>query len=287
MTGASGFLGWNLYKQRPPNVEWLGTYGHNKIQLPGVELFHLNLLKEKDIYALLNQLKPDVVIHTAAISDAHWCETHPEQSEAINVVGSIMLAKACAEQEAQMVFVSTDLVFDGANPPYKRSDSPNPLSLYGKQKAKAEKEIRQVNPKATIARVPLMFGANGPTSNNMLSGMIDKWKAGETLQLFTDEYRTPADGRSVAQGLYMAAAHPGTILHLGGSERVSRYDFGLRVADTFGLPKWQLKPLLQSELTLPAPRPKDVSLNSSASITLGYTPTPIVKSLLALAANWV
>lgn len=287
VTGASGFLGWNLYQQRPADAEWLGTFHHHAVQFPGVSTFPIDLTIAEDVSALFREVKPDIVIHAAAISDANWCEQHPSASHKINVEASVHIANLCKQGGCRFVLVSSDLVFDGTDAPYLPEAIPNPVSLYGKQKASAEHQIRMIYPESTIARVPLMYGANGPASTNHLSNLLDKWRRGEAIALFTDEFRTPADGGSVARGLYLAHQFPGEVLHLGGPERISRFDFGLQVAASFGLPIDQLKPLKQADLQLPAPRPQDVSLDSSLAFAKGYRPGPIVKTLLGLAANWV
>ena len=235
----------------------------------------------------VDELFPDAILHTAAISDSNYCQANPTESHAINVEASVTLARLANERNIPMIFVSSDLVFDGNQAPYTETDAPNPLSAYGEQKAKAEEKILATCPKATVCRVPLMFGDSGPFAKSILQYTLRNLQQGIKMNLFVDEFRTPANAASVAKGFFLALKHQPRILHLGGVERISRYDFGVLIAGVFGLDSSLITPTKRAELNLPMPRPADVSLNSQKAMKLGYSPVSIKQELnLCLPPGW-
>lgn len=280
ITGASGFLGWNLCQQA--QTDWLvyGTYFSHQIQIPGATLYQTDLNDFAALDQLFKTIQPDAVIHTAAASKPNFCQTHQAESYAINVGVSVNIARLCSERNIPCAFTSTDLVFDGKNPLYQETDPVCPINYYGEQKAIAEQKMSAIYPKIAICRLPLMFGAPSPVSPSFLQGMINNLTAGQEINLFTDEYRTPASARAVSQGLLLAIGQqiPG-ILHLGGKERISRYDFGLLLADLLSLSTDLIKPGKQADVVMVAPRSPDTSLDSSKAIALGYQPWSIKQEL--------
>jgi dTDP-4-dehydrorhamnose reductase len=127
-----------------------------------------------------------------------------------------------------------------------------------------------------------MFGPPSPTASSFIGPFIQTLREGQKLALFSDEYRTPAAARAIAGGLLLALEKVRGILHLGGCERISRYQFGLVMARVLNLPTELLKPCLQADVPMSAPRPRDVSLDSSQAIALGYAPFSIEAELQAI-----
>lgn len=287
LTGASGFLGWNFCNIYKDDHSIIGAYCKHEISIPGVETIKANLIQPKTIRKLLSRLKPDAIIHTAANSDANDCQHNPTSSYNINVKAAVNLAEIAAEHDIPFVFTSTDLVFDGRNAPYREESRPNPLNLYGQQKAEAEKAVLASYPHATIARMPLMFGEAGPVAKSFLQPMVNAMREGREVRLFTDEFRTPVSGTSAANGLVTALNSGPGIYHLGGRESISRYDFGLLIQKVFEIPGAKLIPKLQYEVSMPAPRPVNVSLDSSKAFGLGYNPLPLEEELRSLKKKMI
>ncbi len=232
--------------------------------------------------SLFNEIRPDAVIHAAAQSQPNVCQTYPQESYRINVTTSSDLAGLCAEAEIPCVFTSTDLVFDGLNPPYAETDAVCPVSRYGEQKVQAEIEMRDRNPQTIVCRMPLMFGEGGPAAQSFLQPMLQTLRSGQELALFTDEFRTPVSGKTAAEGLLLALKKDEKLLHLGGKERVSRYSFFEQVIEVLEVREGRIKPCRQQDVKMSAPRPPDVSLDSSKAFSLGYNPLPLHSQLLAL-----
>ena len=280
ITGASGFLGWHLCLEAGAQYRTFGTFLTRRPLFPGVSFYRVDLTRYDDIKALFGQVRPDAVIHAAAQADPNFCQVHPQASGAVNIEAAIAVSGLCADRNIPCVFTSTDLVFDGTAAPYRETDPPAPVCIYGEQKAAAELGMKARYPKVVVCRMPLMFGHGGPDAESFLQPMIQKMRIGEPVKLFVDEYRTPVSGRQAARGLMIALDRQPDVLHLGGPERLSRFELGGLVKKTLRLSAAQLVPIKQCDLQLPAPRPADVSLNSTRARRLGFTPKPIVDELI-------
>jgi dTDP-4-dehydrorhamnose reductase len=284
VTGASGFLGWNLCHQARSNWQVYGTYQTNPVEITQINFYKLNLLDFGSLQQLFSQIKPDAVIHTAAASKPNFCQLNPDLSYEINVNASVNIARLCAQNNIPCVFTSTDLVFDGKNPPYSENDAVSPISYYGEQKVAAEQKMLEIYPDTAICRMPLMFGIPSPVAASFIQGFIANLQQGKELTLFTDEIRTPVSGGTAASGLLLALEkRVKGILHLGGIERISRYNFGLLLAEVLGLSIDLIKPCLQQDVFMPAPRSPDTSLDSSKAFSLGYSPLSIKDELIAIS----
>jgi dTDP-4-dehydrorhamnose reductase len=280
ITGASGFLGWNLCQVARADWEVHGIYDRHPISIPDVRLERVDLTNAELITAEIDRIAPDAIIHTAAASSPNFCQEQPVSSAQINISASQVLAQICATAKIPLVFTSTDLVFDGTKPPYLETDPVAPLNIYGEQKVAAERAIFAAYPQATICRMPLMFGIAPPAATSFIQPWIAALQSDRSLQLFVDEFRTPVSAITAAHGLLMALQHGSEILHLGGRERISRYDFGRLLAEVFDLDSALLSPIYQRDLQMTAPRAADVSLDSNKAISLGYN-LPSLRSELA------
>ncbi len=281
VTGASGFLGWNLCQAATKNWEVYGTYFSQKVEIPNISLFKVDLRDYEAIAELVKTIKPDGIIHTAAASKPNFCQTHPEESYEINVAASINIARLCSKYNIHCAFTSTDLVFDGENPFYRESDPVSPICYYGEQKVAAENKMSEIHNAIAICRMPLMFGHASPVSPSFIQGIISNLKANREVNLFVDEFRTPASASAAAAGLLLAVEKKikGT-LHLGGKEKTSRYDFGLLLADIWQLPTELIKPGKQADIVMVAKRAPDTSLDSSKAFSLGYQPLSLKEELI-------
>jgi dTDP-4-dehydrorhamnose reductase len=282
ITGAAGFLGWNLCRIGRESYEVTGIVHEKTTSIEDVSTVPCDLRDFSALKKTFTSINPDLVIHAAAASDPNFCQQHPRESEPINVDVPTALAKLCAQREIPYVFTSTDLVFDGSSPPYNELSVVNPLSVYAQQKVHAEIEILKNYKKAVICRMPLMFGDTPEGSKRFLQLWMEQLHTGKGLTLFTDEFRTPVSGSNASEGLLLAAEKAHGIIHLGGHERVSRYDFGLTIVELMDIPKGLIKPCKQSDVKMAAPRPKDVSLDSSKAFALGFNPGNIYSELQKL-----
>ncbi|RJQ55686.1 MAG: NAD(P)-dependent oxidoreductase [Desulfobacteraceae bacterium] len=283
VTGASGFLGWHICRRASMNWKVFGTYFSHPVEIPGVVMNWADLTRFKTIKSFFDTVRPDALIHTAAASDPNLCQQNPDLSYKVNTEASIALAGLCADFGIPCVFTSSDLVFNGLNPPYSEADDPSPINRYGEHKLLAEKGMRKKYPGTTICRMALMFGASATVSGSFLKPLLQNMRSGREVPLFTDEFRTPLSGKDAADGILTALEAKPPILHLGGSERISRYAFGCLVQRLYRIPGANLLPVLQKELSLPAPRPPDLSFDISKAVSLGFKPQPLEEALKNLA----
>ncbi|MFP4123303.1 SDR family oxidoreductase [Coleofasciculus sp.] len=287
ITGVSGFLGWHTCQLSKREWNVYGTCLSKSVNSPDINIRKIDLTHFQEVKQIFQTIKPDAVIHTAAQSSPNFCQMHPQETEVINVIASGNIAGLCADYGIPCVFTSTDLVFNGLNPPYRETDPVSPISYYGEQKVRAETLMLTRYPQTAICRMPLMFGQATPTANSFIQPFIETLQAGNELKLFIDEFRTPVSGTTAAKGLLLALDNIQGYLHLGGKERISRYEFGCLLVDVLRLPKAGLKSCRQADVKMAAPRPPDVSLDSSKAFALGYNPLPLQEELEALRGSLI
>ncbi|MFP5211870.1 MAG: SDR family oxidoreductase, partial [Acidobacteriota bacterium] len=265
--------------------EVFGVFRSHAVEIPGVVMVRADLGSRESLLELIRVVRPQAVIHAAALADANQCQRNPSESLRFNVEGSVNLARLCSDSSIPLVFTSTDLVFDGKSAPYCEDRPPSPINVYGEHKAMAEGAVLGIHPEVVVCRLPLMFGPAGPAAGSFIQPMLDAMREGRHLRLFTDEFRTPASVLDVARGLLTALSLPGGILHLGGAERISRYDFGVLLGDVFGFARVRLTACLRRDVPMAAPRPADVSLDSYKARRLGIVPASLRDGLQTLRSS--
>lgn len=271
LTGASGFLGYHLLRLAT-DWEVYGIYHANQFHFNRATSLKCDIANYIELGNYFEDIEPDAVIHTAAIADANFCQENKELSDLINVDAARNMAGICSDYRIPFAFTSTDLVFDGKKGMYREEDTRNPVSVYGEQKAKAEDEILKIYPDATVFRLPMMFGYADAGTANYLQKFIGQMRKGETVNLFTDEYRSVCGAKSISKGILQLLERTSGIIHLAGGERLSRYDFGTMVIKAFAIKTGKINGCSQKEVKLSAPRPADVSLDISKAVKLGYVP---------------
>ena len=285
VTGASGFLGFNLC--RAALTRWMvyGMYCSHRVVLEGANMVHADATRLDNLREVFRKTRPHAVIHAAALAKPNTCQEHPLISRAINVDASINIAGLCSDLGIPCAYVSTDLVFDGRNPPYRENDPVSPVSVYGEHKAEAERSMLDRHPETVVCRTSLMFGDDSSPSGSFIQPMIAAMRIGRSQTLFVDEFRTPLSAASAAHGIFLALSRVRGTLHLGGTERVSRYEFGLVLRKALGLPEAPLIAAHRRDVPMAAPRPADVSLDSSRAFGLGFKPAPLRGELERLLAS--
>jgi dTDP-4-dehydrorhamnose reductase len=279
VTGISGFLGNCVAEMKQKDWSVIGVYNNNPVQHANIKTIQADLSDHIALEKLFNKIKPDAVIHLAALSDPNFCEKHREYSSQVNVNTTIEIAKHCKKLAIPLIFSSTDLVFEGTKPPYNEIADTQPINLYGKQKVKAEEELKKIYPDICIARLPVMFGLP-QWGNSFLKSWINNLKEGKKVFAFADEFRTTVSGATAVEGLFLLLNKRAKgIWHLGGRERISRYDFAILMAEIFDFPAELVISSKQADVKMAAARPADVSLNSSKAYEFGYNPPGIEESL--------
>jgi dTDP-4-dehydrorhamnose reductase len=257
----------------------VGVSNTRPCEIPGVTVLPCDLRQPAAIADLFLKTSPDAVIHLAAVADPNFCETHKAEAAFINIAASVEIARHCSKRAIPCVFTSSDLVFDGNHPPYNETDAIAPVNIYGEQKATAEREMAAAWPQTIICRMPLMYGDAPAHAKSFIHPFIKALCSGNELKLFTDEYRTPVCAADAAAGLLLALEHaPPGILHLGGPQRLSRFDMGLLLAQALRISA-NITPCLQRDVPMTARRAADVSLDSAKAQALGFAPAPMAQTL--------
>lgn len=264
ITGASGQLGAYVLRelQRQGEKDVIGWTGQTTGELFGFTLQPMPLHDAEALRLGWSRWHPDVVIHTGAMARVEACYRDPRTAFAVNVVGSGQLAQCAAGSQVRFIYLSTDLVFDGERGDYSEQDEPRPLSIYGSTKLAGERCVAQY-PGSVIVRLSLLFGPGLGRQHTFFDRLVDALRRGLTMPLFVDEYRTPLFLAAAAEALLHVARSSVTGLwHLGGAERLSRWEMGVQLAERLGADPQLIEPT-SSNGRFAEPRPRDVSLNSS------------------------
>ncbi len=218
VTGGSGYLGREILRRQP---EAVGT-AHRTAGFPRLDVRDLTAVAR-----VVAATRPEFVIHTAYARDgAGAWET--------NVDGARNVAAASAAAGARLVHMSTDVVFGGdAGRPYVESDSPDPVTDYGRSKAAAEAAVLGAHPEAAVVRTSLIYG--GETPSPIERAAMDAVDGTLDMAFFTDEIRCPVHVGDLAEAiLELAHIDFSGPLHMAGSDAVSRYELAQVVAAAKG-----------------------------------------------------
>lgn len=264
ISGGTGFLGGHLIQKAGRCWDTHGTFFQTEPTQAGAGWHGLDLHDLRSIADLLRRLRPKVVIHTAALANLDYCERHPDQADAINCRATETLARICAQDSIRLIFISTDMVYDGARGNYLESDAAMPISVYGRSKVAAESALAQQGGNFVVARVALNYGRPAAHGTSFSEWLDQRLRSGQKVPLFTDQFRSPILVANLADLLLELADNDfvGTV-NLGGPERIDRYAFGQKYCQIFGLDSTLLQPLAMASLPQDAPRPRDVSMNTA------------------------
>jgi dTDP-4-dehydrorhamnose reductase len=242
VTGASGLLGLNLALEAAKDHLVFGTINKAAIRTDAFTALQVNLLEDRAVERLLDQTQPDWVIHCAALANLEDCEAHPALAEQLNIHLPAKLAAHVARGGARLVHVSTDAVFDGQKGNYSEQDAPNPLSVYARTKLEGERGVVEADPGAIIARVNL-FGWSPSGRRSLGEFFFNNLSAGKRAMGFTDVYFCPLLANDLAPiFLKMFQKKLSGLYHVVSRDCLSKYDFGVRLAQQFDLDSSLISP---------------------------------------------
>jgi dTDP-4-dehydrorhamnose reductase len=276
VTGAGGLLGGRLAAVLAQSMDVVAAV-HRAPGPPGVATAALDLLDSASLEAAFDSVRPGAVLHSAALADADRCHREPDLAVRLNTDVPAALARLCARRGVRLVALSTDLVFPGTRAASREDDDPGPVLHYARTKLGGERALLAGDAGAAVARVALVVGHGHGGRGSASEAIAWALRAGRRLRLFSDQYRTPVDAESVAHAaaVLLRGTQPG-LFHLGGPERISRHQLGLRVASVLGLDAGLIDEARQADEAAVVPRPLDVSLDSSrARLELDFRPRPL------------
>jgi len=250
ITGAGGLIG-NYFVQTAPQLA-------PQFEIVGLTRTKLDLLDFDAVRAAFREQQPGAIIHCAGMSKSPACQANPALARKINIETTALLAELAAD--IPFFFFSTDLVFSGCKGNYVEADDVEPLSIYAETKLAAE-QIVLANPRHTVIRTSLNGGTSPTGDRGFNEQMRHAWQSGQTLNLFSDEYRSPIPAAVTARATWELLAKQRTgLFHIAGAERLSRAQIGEALAARWPQlnPKFQVGSLKDYQ---GAPRSPDASLN--------------------------
>lgn len=269
ITGINGYIGQYLYISRPNHIELEGSVREIDPAFinyfdPHIKLHILNL--EKDLYPQLEHISADIIIHAAAMANLSACQKNPEPARQINAMATESLAKWCGQNGTRMVYLSTDIVFDGQHPPYSEDDMPNPINVYGLSKLQGEQVVQSYVQDHAIIRIALAMGRGQFNRKNFVDWMIEKIKKRQKIPLFTDEFRTASSVSHLVKNIWLIAlsADKG-VFHQFGASRLSRYEIGILICKELNSGIDLIRSVKAAEMK-DYPRPLDVSLTTKRTV---------------------
>lgn len=265
ITGATGLLGPFLINSFYRDYETYGIYLKNFIRTDKCKLFKQDIF-EKELSKLILRIKPDLIIHLAALTDVDLCEKNKKLAKKINVFGTENIVKSAEMVNSKLIYVSTDYVFDGKKGNYSEDDTVNPINYYGKSKYMGEKVIMDLNSDYLVVRTSL-YGWNIQDKLSFGEWVIYKLRNNERINLFSDQINSMIFTGDFADILKIVInKNVKGILNIANKESISRYDFGLKVAEVFNLDKKLINKVKFNDFlnknTSGAKRPRNVSLNT-------------------------
>jgi dTDP-4-dehydrorhamnose reductase len=225
----------------------------------------------------------DAVIHTAAMTNVDLCQQHPEQAHQSNVLATRNVVNAAPG--AQVIYISTDFVFDGTRGNYSEDDPTSPISVYGRTKLEGEGEIPRGG---CIIRTSIYGLGSGPQRPGMVEKLISRLRNGETVSGFTDQTFTPISTGNLALFLEeIFERHLTGIYNIASSQPCTKYEFIKAAVRAFGFDPEAVKPGLSSSVNYLAPRPRDVSLDTTkARNTFKTKSWDLETSFISIKREW-
>lgn len=292
LTGSNGLLGQKLVDLliQQDGVELTATArGDNRLPYSdGYTYRSMDITDRQQVLDVISDVRPDVVIHTAAMTDVDKCELQKDACWAQNVQAVEYLVDACGNTNAFLLHVSTDFIFDGAAGPYDETAEGNPISFYGWSKYAAEKVVIHSNLRWAIARTVLVYGiAHDMSRSNIILWVKKSLEDGKNIKVVTDQWRSPTLAEDLATGCYLIADKEAEgIFNISGKEVLTPYDMAIKTADYFGLDKSLIAQADASTFTQTARRPPRTGfILDKAQRELGYDPHTFEEGIAVLAGQ--
>lgn len=218
ITGANGFLGARL-----------ADYYKERFEVIPVSRAVLDITDKDAAAAYVQEQKPSVVLHCAAISDTGICEKNPELSHTVNIQGTLNLGYACRDNGCRLVAMSSDQIYTGSCSlePNKENSAVFPTNVYGRHKLQAEEELLTIMPEAVCLRLTWMYDMwvrGKKTNRNMILNLLETLIHGKTYTAPVHEYRGITDVRQVVIQMEQAWMLPGGVYNFGSGNQSSTYE---------------------------------------------------------------
>lgn len=286
VTGVRGLLGRSLLETTGETpIEFIGG-AREAGDIDGHRVVALDLEEPQTLAQAVETCRPDAVIHTAALTNVDRCETDPDLAQRVNGDAVEVLAESCRKHDVALIHLSTDYVFDGQAGPYAETDTPRPLSHYGRIKLGSEAPVLAWE-RGIVVRTLWLYGHIEGARRNLVTWPIESLARGESLRIVDDQWGNPTAAADLALALLellRAKAHG--IFHFGGSTFMTRLDLVHRLAAFFGLDASGVASMTTADAGQAASRPLRSGLRSERiRQTIGREPLTLEEGLQRLAAK--
>jgi dTDP-4-dehydrorhamnose reductase len=243
ITGSNGLLGQKLVELISKNFAYqliATSRGENRLKTKdGYFYTSLDICIKEEIDNVIALHKPDYVIHTAAMTNVDQCESEKEHCLKMNVEAVKNIAEACKVNNAFLIHLSTDFIFDGTAGPYKEDDLPNPLSFYGQSKLDAEALVKESGCKWAIVRTVIVYGvAQDMSRSNIVLWVKNNLEQSKAINVVNDQWRTPTLAEDLAKGcMLIVENNTEGVFNISGEEMLTPFEMAIKTADFFGLNK--------------------------------------------------
>jgi dTDP-4-dehydrorhamnose reductase len=282
ITGGSGLLGQYLNLTVSKKFDTFTTYRNNPGNCKEFSSSRIDILNENELKMLFQKFNPDVVIHSAAITNPVPKENQTSKDYFnTNVTATEHIAQLCAKFKSKIIYISTDLVYAGYRGSFLNEDAKLiPASLYAETKLVGEMKVKESTDNYLILRTALLYGFGLNHSRSHFQHMYDELRNNKPTKLFIDQFRTPISLKDSAQIITKLAEMDFTaeIINLGGTERVSRFELGEMLCSIAGFDKSLLKKIKMDEIPN-YPVVADVSLNTNKLQSLKLKPRSIEENI--------
>lgn len=289
LTGANGLLGQKLVEKIAANPDWdfLATgRGEARFVTPDVRYAQMDIENANDVQRVFAEFKPEIVIHSAAMTNVDACELDQEASYKANVVATENLLKAAEEHNSFFLHLSTDFIFSGEDGPYDEKAEADPVNYYGECKLEAEKKVMQAKLRWAIARTVLVYGVTpGMSRSNIILWVKKSLEEGKDIQVVDDQLRSPTLAEDLADGcLLIAEKEAEGIWNISGKEMLTPYQMAMQTAEYFNLDASHINRTDSTIFKQPAKRPpKTGFLIDKAVRELNYRPHSFKEGIALLA----
>jgi len=262
ITGGSGLLALNWGFAISDRVSVVLGLHRRDVIIQGVQTRKIDLESVEGFSRVLDEVSPHFVIHTAGLTSVDRCQSEPEFAHHVNVTLAANVAKAAAISGVVLVHISTDHLFSGQETLVDENQQPAPINIYGQTKAEAEHQVLEANPQSLVIRTNF-FGWGTSYRRSFSDIVTSALRAGSDLTLFRDVFYTPILVEKLALAVHdLIDLKASGIFNVVGDERISKYDFGFKLSEEFGLEFRHIKSGVFSDQTSLVHRPRDMSLSN-------------------------
>ena len=294
ITGANGLLGQKLLdifgKDSSVKVLATGKGASRLLHLPRhIEYLPLDITNREEVLTEVREFVPEIIIHSAAMTNVDQCEQERETCWDINVTAVEYLVEATQQCSAHFIHLSTDFIFSGEEELLDEEVIPAPINYYGKSKLAAEQVVvNAANISWAIVRTALVYGVTlRMNRSNIILWVKSNLEKGKPIEVVNDQWRTPTLAEDLAEGCALVAKKKATgVFNISGKDFLTPYQIAIQTADYFGLDASLIRETNQFKLQEKTKRPPKTRFIIDKAINeLGYAPKPFREGIALLAAQ--